>query len=89
MVRHFSPLLRLIFNSTSLAFRFKRTGKRDEIFLATKFGFTANGVVGTPQHVKEAAAKSLKALGVDHIDLYYAHRSDPKTPIEVSPSNSI
>ncbi|THU75937.1 Aldo/keto reductase, partial [Dendrothele bispora CBS 962.96] len=53
---------------------FKRTGKRDSIFLATKFSITANGVCGTPEHVKEQCARSLERLGVDHIDLYYQHR---------------
>ncbi|KZP17533.1 Aldo/keto reductase [Athelia psychrophila] len=61
---------------------FKRTGKRDEIFLATKFGMTDNGVNGSPEHVRECIEQSLKTLGVDHVDLYYAHRSDPKVPIE-------
>jgi aryl-alcohol dehydrogenase-like predicted oxidoreductase len=32
--------------------------------------------------VREAADASLERLGVDHIDLYYQHRVDPKTPIE-------
>ncbi|KZP18083.1 Aldo/keto reductase [Athelia psychrophila] len=61
---------------------FERTGKRVEIFLATKFGFTANGVNGTPEHVREAIAQSLKNLRTDYVDLYYAHRSDTKVPIE-------
>ncbi|KAJ6462732.1 NADP-dependent oxidoreductase domain-containing protein [Mycena vitilis] len=63
---------------------FKRTGKRDDIFLCTKFGFTlpAYEVNGTPEYVKTAAESSLKKLGVDHIDLYYLHRADVKTPIE-------
>ncbi|THU95957.1 Aldo/keto reductase [Dendrothele bispora CBS 962.96] len=61
---------------------FKRTGKRDSIFLATKFGITANGTCGTPEHVKEQCARSLERLGVDHIDLYYQHRTDPNVPIE-------
>ncbi|KAJ3009516.1 hypothetical protein HKX48_007887 [Thoreauomyces humboldtii] len=61
-------------------------GKRDDIFLATKF---ANLVVdgkytidSSPEYCKAACAKSLKRLGVDHIDLYYCHRLDRKTPIE-------
>ncbi|KAL8689108.1 MAG: hypothetical protein Q9218_005143 [Villophora microphyllina] len=66
---------------------FKRTGKRSEIFLATKF---ANRVKldGTreirsdPTYVKEACAKSLSRLGIDCIDLYYCHRVDKVTPIE-------
>lgn len=66
---------------------FARTGKRDEIFLATKF---ANKVVGdgkrvidsSPEYVRTACEKSLSRLGVSVIDLYYCHRVDGKTPIE-------
>ncbi|KZP12781.1 Aldo/keto reductase [Athelia psychrophila] len=61
---------------------FERTGKRDEIFLATKFGMTANGVKGSPEYVRECIAQSLKNLRTEYVDLYYAHRSDPKVPIE-------
>ncbi|KAF8515487.1 Aldo keto reductase [Hysterangium stoloniferum] len=64
---------------------FKRTGKRDSIFLATKFGFSdvARRVVRCdPPYIKQAVEKSLKRLGVDYIDLYYAHRMDPTVPIE-------
>ncbi|KAL1852458.1 hypothetical protein VTK73DRAFT_9211 [Phialemonium thermophilum] len=65
---------------------FKRTGKRDQIFLATKWGFT-NGftnVDSSAAHCKEACAASLKRLGVDTIDLYYLHAANPQTPIEES-----
>ena len=65
---------------------FKRTGKRDDIFLATKFAGTledGNMVVkNDPEYVKEACEKSLKRLGIPTIDLYYCHRLDGKTPIE-------
>lgn len=65
---------------------FKETGRRSEIFLATKFGNKmVNGkmeVVGTPEYVKQACNDSLERLQTDHIDLYYQHRVDPKTPIE-------
>ncbi|HVR05257.1 MAG TPA: aldo/keto reductase, partial [Solirubrobacteraceae bacterium] len=37
---------------------------------------------GSPAYVREACEGSLRRLGVDHIDLYYQHRVDPKTPIE-------
>ena len=64
-------------------------GRRDEVVLATKFGIvrdpddpTARGQNGRPEYVKQAAEASLQRLGVDHIDLYYQHRVDPKTPIE-------
>ena len=61
---------------------------RNKIFLATKFGFTSNpgaGNVqfdGSPAYIKIAVEKSLKRLGTEVIDLYYAHRVDPNVPIE-------
>ncbi|MDN3548466.1 aldo/keto reductase [Mucilaginibacter aquaedulcis] len=61
---------------------------RDKIFIATKFGFKSNpGEKGiqfdaSPAYMKIAVEKSLKRLGVDVIDLYYAHRVDPNVPIE-------
>ena len=65
---------------------FKRTGKRDEIFLATKF---ANHFVdgkmlqrSDPEYVRQACEKSLQRLGIETIDLYYCHRLDGVTPIE-------
>ncbi|KAK9450900.1 aldo-keto reductase [Limtongia smithiae] len=67
---------------------FRTTGRRNEIFLATKFGITTTpqGRVmrGEPSYVKEACEKSLKRLGVDCIDLYYQHRVDTNTPIELT-----
>jgi len=63
-------------------------GRRDEVVLATKFGVvrgddpTQRGVDGRPEYVREACEHSLRRLGVDHIDLYYQHRVDPRTPIE-------
>ncbi|KAJ6104271.1 aldo/keto reductase [Penicillium sp. IBT 18751x] len=65
---------------------FKRSGKRSDIFLATKFAltFTATGmeVRSDPEYIKAACEKSLKRLGIETIDLYYCHRVDGKTPIE-------
>ncbi|CAL1698067.1 unnamed protein product [Somion occarium] len=66
---------------------FKRTGKRNEIFLATKVGLYLQPdrlVNGDPEYIKETFANSLKRLGVDYIDLYYLHRPDPAVPIERS-----
>jgi aryl-alcohol dehydrogenase-like predicted oxidoreductase len=65
-------------------------GRRDEVEIATKFGFTFDpdnpygprGLDGSPENVKRACDGSLGRLGVDHIDLYYQHRIDPNTPIE-------
>jgi aryl-alcohol dehydrogenase-like predicted oxidoreductase len=62
--------------------------RRDEVVLATKFGFICNAagkVIGrdaSPAHVREAAEASLKRLGTDTIDLYTLHRIDPAVPIE-------
>ncbi|CZR57746.1 probable aldo-keto reductase (AKR13) [Phialocephala subalpina] len=65
---------------------FKRTGKRDEIFLATKFGFVKGSKTfatdSSATYVKKACAESLSILGVDCIDLYYLHNANPETPIE-------
>jgi aryl-alcohol dehydrogenase-like predicted oxidoreductase len=62
-------------------------GKRDQVVLATKFGFTfdASGVTGLdsrPGHVREAVEGSLRRLKTDRIDLLYQHRVDPAVPIE-------
>jgi len=62
--------------------------RRDKVILATKFANVRGpqgeflGVRGDPQYVRECCDASLKRLGIDHIDLYYQHRVDPKTPIE-------
>jgi len=63
-------------------------GRRDQVVLATKFGNVRNeqgerlGIRGDAEYVRQACDASLQRLGVDHIDLYYQHRVDPKTPIE-------
>src|SRR3954467_15693312 len=63
-------------------------GRRDEVFLATKFGNVRGpngeflGVRGDPQYVRSACEASLERLGIDTIDLYYQHRVDPNVPIE-------
>ncbi len=64
-------------------------GRRDEVFIATKFANVRKredptfwAVSGRPEYVKAACDASLQRLGVDHIDLYYQHRVDPNTPIE-------
>ncbi|ETW78095.1 hypothetical protein HETIRDRAFT_388181 [Heterobasidion irregulare TC 32-1] len=63
---------------------FAKTGKRKEIFLATKFGLADKTRFpnGDPDYVKVAFEDSLKKLQTDYVDLYYLHRGDPKVPIE-------
>ncbi|KAF4624023.1 hypothetical protein G7Y89_g14152 [Cudoniella acicularis] len=74
-------------NESLLGRWFLETGRRDEIFLATKFGVRitpgqAPEICGTPEYVQEACEASLKRLNTDHIDLYLQHRVDTQTPIE-------
>jgi aryl-alcohol dehydrogenase-like predicted oxidoreductase len=64
-------------------------GRREEVQIATKFGFRLNpdspgarSVDGTPENVRSAVEGSLQRLGTDYIDLYYQHRIDPDVPIE-------
>jgi aryl-alcohol dehydrogenase-like predicted oxidoreductase len=62
--------------------------RRDQVVVATKFASVRNergerlGIRGDPAYVRQACEGSLQRLGVDHIDLYYQHRVDPKVPIE-------
>jgi aryl-alcohol dehydrogenase-like predicted oxidoreductase len=62
-------------------------GRRDQVVLATKFGFIShaagvNALDSSPANIRTALDGSLKRLGTDHVDLYYQHRVDPNTPIE-------
>ena len=69
LLRHTSD-----FEADPTTSRFKRTGKRNDIFLATKFGITPNGPNGTPEYARKSIQRSLDRLGIDHVDLYYLHR---------------
>ena len=62
-------------------------GKRDQVVLATKFGFKikdgkSSGTDSRPEHIREVVDASLKRLRTDHIDLLYQHRVDRRVPIE-------
>jgi len=61
----------------------KKSGKRGKVTLATKVGieFGGRGGLGR-EHIVRSVDESLRRLGVDRIDLYQAHRDDPKTPLE-------
>lgn len=62
----------------------KRSGKRNDIVLATKVGGETgvHPVDTSKKHILEAVDKSLQRLQTDHIDLYYTHFDDEKTPVE-------
>ncbi|NVZ84840.1 aldo/keto reductase [Pseudomonas yamanorum] len=64
-------------------------GKRDQVFLASKFGIVRDpsnpalrGVNGRPEYIRSAIDGTLKRLGVETLDLYYQHRIDPEVAIE-------
>lgn len=63
-------------------------GRRDEVTLATKFGFRLDGGQRTgnmdsrPEHIKQVVEESLRRLQTDRIDLLYQHRVDPSVPME-------
>jgi aryl-alcohol dehydrogenase-like predicted oxidoreductase len=59
---------------------------RDEVVIATKFGFkhgdSKAGPDSRPERIREVADASLKRLKTDRIDLFYQHRVDPNVPME-------
>lgn len=65
-------------------------GIRDQIQIATKFGFNvdldtgvwAPGLISRPSHIKQAVEGSLRRLRTDRVELLYQHRVDPDVPIE-------
>ena len=60
-------------------------GRRDQVVLATKFGFRIEngpGLDSRPEHIRQVVDESLRRLQTDRIDLLYQHRVDPAVPIE-------
>ena len=57
----------------------KRRGSADAVMIATKVGYD-EGL--SAAHIERAADASLQRLGVEAIDLYYAHKDDEATPLE-------
>ncbi|WP_066716287.1 aldo/keto reductase [Clostridium sp. Marseille-P299] len=65
---------------------------RSKIVLATKFGIHFDMTSAEvnkplvpdsrPEVIRASVEGSLKRLNMDHIDLYYQHRTDPQIPIE-------
>jgi aryl-alcohol dehydrogenase-like predicted oxidoreductase len=78
------------FTNEELLGKFLKGVRRDQVLVATKFGFKFNekavsanrGVDSSPANVRRACDASLKRLGIDVIDLFYQHRVDPNVPIE-------
>jgi aryl-alcohol dehydrogenase-like predicted oxidoreductase len=61
-------------------------GKRDSVFLATKFFFSTgsgpNQGGASRLHIRRACEDSLRRLNTDRIDLYQLHRPSPDVPVE-------
>jgi aryl-alcohol dehydrogenase-like predicted oxidoreductase len=75
------------YTNEELLGRFLPNVARDEVVIATKFGFRFNpdgtrSADSSPENVRRACDASLKRLGIETIDLFYQHRVDPKVPIE-------
>jgi aryl-alcohol dehydrogenase-like predicted oxidoreductase len=62
----------------------RKRGNCDQLFIATKVGFEYPGVERglRADQLEAECEKSLKRLGIDTIDLYYAHVDDRDTPVE-------
>ncbi|WP_103337967.1 aldo/keto reductase [Amycolatopsis sp. CA-126428] len=57
-------------------------GRRADVVVATKVGLWDARPGLSAKNIQAAAEDSLRRLQTDHIDLYYAHRDDPDTPLE-------
>ena len=56
-------------------------GRREQVVLATKFGWERERGRGAADLVRESLDGSLERLRTDYVDLYYLHKPDPETPI--------
>lgn len=86
-VDHFDTAELYMSNEEQLGEAF--AGKRDKVFLATKFGPVVDwstgkrlGVDGSETNMRRAIEQSLTRLQTDHVELYYLHRPDKNRPIE-------
>lgn len=60
----------------------ERRGVRSEMKIATKTGMGGPPGALAPEKIASALAASLDRLRTDYVDLYYAHRDEPLTPID-------
>ena len=56
-------------------------GHREQVVLATKFGWGEERGDGSAANIRRSIDESLERLRMDHVDLYYLHKPDPSTPI--------
>ena len=60
----------------------RKRGKRDDIVVATKVAKWSKHRGLSPANIAAAADDSLKRLGIERIDLYFAHEDDASVPLE-------
>jgi aryl-alcohol dehydrogenase-like predicted oxidoreductase len=77
------------FDNERLLGRFLREVRREDLVVATKFGFridpatkATSGADSSPANVRKVCDESRQRLGIETIDLFYQHRVDPRVPIE-------
>ena len=77
------------YDNERLLGRFLREVRREDLVVATKFGFridpatrATSGADSSPANVRKVCDQSRERLGIERIDLFYQHRVDPKVPIE-------
>lgn len=59
-----------------------KSGKRDQVVIATKVAKWTQHRGLSPANIEAAANESLQRLGIDAIDVYFAHEDDPDVPLE-------
>ena len=71
-------------SETTIGMWMRERKNRDGLFIASKLGFDYPGTDGglNSEEIEQECEKSLKRLGIDRIDLYYAHRDDRETLLE-------
>jgi len=71
-------------SETTIGLWMKERGNRHDMAIASKLGFDYPGCQGglSAAEIERECEKSLQRLGTDRLDLYYAHRDDPQTPLE-------
>ena len=60
----------------------KQSGKRDQVVIATKVAKWSQRKGLSPANIAAAADDSLRRLGIERIDVYFAHEDDPSVPLE-------
>src|SRR5450631_1224767 len=71
-------------SETAIGLGMKERGNSEEAVIASKMGFDYPGCAGglSVAEIERECEKSLRRLGTDRLDLFYAHRDDFETPLE-------